>query len=206
MGRIRKYNSRKSWTKQEEELLTSLCEKQSIEYIAKRLGRDKNSVRAKRYRMGLSNLKNATDRLLLTQVAELVGIDKTTVYKNWSKYGLKIRKIGTFKTVSEKELLAFMKAHPERWKASECDYYFFCRHKWFQERLRLEKAGKDITSRYQNLRKWTPEEISRLKMLMKRGFSNREMAAELGRTKRAVEHVAMRMRKQERNKTLSKHV
>ena len=66
MGTIRKYNSRKSWTKEEEELLTSLCEKKSIEYIAKRLGRDKNSVRAKRYRMGLSNLKNATDRLLLT--------------------------------------------------------------------------------------------------------------------------------------------
>ena len=135
-----------------------------------------------------------------------MGIDKTNIYKTWSKYGLKIRKTGTFKTVSEKELLAFMKAHPERWKASKCDYYFFCRHKWFQKRLRLEKAGKDITSRYQNLKRWTPDEISRLKMLMKRGFSNREMAAELGRTKRAVEHVATRIRKQERNNTLSKYV
>ena len=88
-----------------------------------------------------------------------------------------------------------MKNHTELWRATKCDYHFFCRYKWFIQKLENEKAGIDCGTVQNTRRDWTMYEISRFKMLKNRGFTHRQIAEELGRTKRAIDHLSMRMNK-----------
>ena len=193
MGEIRKYGEHRRWTKEEEKRLCQLCEEKTKSGIAKELGRSRQSVNSKRIELGIASFTEQTDKLSMKQIAELVGVDSSTIGKVWTNHGLRFRKVGQYKVISEDRLLSFMQEHPEFWKASKCDYHFFCRHKWFMERLKNEKSGIDNGTHYQNMRFWTGAEISRMKMLKRRGLTHKEIANELGRTKKAVDHMNMRL-------------
>lgn len=197
MGEIRKYGEHRRWTKEEEKRLCQLCEEKTKSGIAKELGRSRQSVNSKRIELGIASFTEQTDKLSMKQIAELVGVDSSTIGKVWTNHGLRFRKVGRYKIISEDRLLSFMQEHPELWKASKCDYHFFCRHKWFMERLENEKSGIDNGTHYQNMRFWTGTEISRMKMLKRRGLTHGEIAKELGRTKRAVDHMNMRLNRLE---------
>ena len=197
MGEIRKYGEHRRWTKEEEKRLCQLCEEKTKSGIAKELGRSRQSVNSKRIELGIASFTDQTDKLSMKQIAELVGVDNSTIGKVWTNHGLRFRKVGQYKVISEDRLLSFMQEHPELWKASKCDYHFFCRHKWFMERLENEKSGIDNGTHYQNMRFWTGTEISRMKMLKRRGLTHGEIAKELGRTKRAVDHMNMRLNRLE---------
>lgn len=193
MGEVRKFSSHKRWTEEEEERLRQLCERKTKSGIAKELGRSKQAVNSKRIELGIPSFTEQTDKLTMTQIANLVGIDNSAIGKTWKKYGLKFRKVGQYKVTSEEKLLVFMQEHPELWRASKCDYYFFSQYKWFRERLENEKAGIDQGTHYQNLRGWTSVEISRMQMFKRRGLSHRQIAEELGRTKKAIDHMSMKL-------------
>lgn len=197
MGEIRKYGEHRRWTKEEEKRLCQLCEEKTKSGIAKELGRSRQSVNSKRIELGIASFTDQTDKLSMKQIAELVGVDNSTIGKVWTNHGLRFRKVGQYKVISEDRLLSFMQEHPEFWKASKCDYHFFCRHKWFMERLENEKSGIDNGTHYQNMRLWTGTEISRMKMLKRRGLTHGEIAKELGRTKSAVDHMNMRLNRLE---------
>ena len=192
MGEVREYTSHRRWTKEEEQLLIELSEVMTKSGIAKKLGRSVSSVNNKRRKMGLLSFSDQTDKLTITQIAELVGVDKKTVSTTWRKYGMRFRTVGYFKVTTEQALVNFMRKHPELWKASKCDYYFFCQHKWFIERLENERSGLDAGNHYLNRRPWTSLEISRMHMLKKRGITHKEIADELGRTEQAIDHMVMR--------------
>lgn len=196
MGDVRRYGRHRSWTKDEEDKLRILCEVKTQSGIAKELGRSIQSVKSKRIDLGIASFTEQTDKLSIKQISDLVGVDSSTIGKVWTKHGLRFRNVGMYKVISEESLLAFMQAHPELWKASKCDYYFFRKNKWFLERLKNEKSGIDRGTHYQNMRFWTCAEISRMKMLKRRGFTHGEIAKELGRTKRAVDHMNMRLNRE----------
>lgn len=196
MGKIRKYSKHRQWTDEEIEKLYDLCERKTKSGIAKELGRSCQSVNSKRIELGIASFTEQTDKLNMRQVAEIVGVDKSTIGKVWTKHGLRFQKVGQYKVVSEEKLLIFMQNHPDLWKASKCDYHFFQRHNWFLERLNMEKAGIDKGTHYQNIRYWNNVEINRMKMLKRRGLTHGEIANELGRTKRAVDHMNMRLNKE----------
>lgn len=193
MGELRKYTPHRRWTKEEENRLIELSEVMTEGQIAKQLGRSPSSVKHKRIALGLASYTEQTDDLTIAQIAELVGVDKQTIGRTWRKYGMRFRTVGYYKVTKEKTLLRFMRNHPELWKASKCDYYFFCQYKWFMERLEAERAGFDDSTHYLNRKQWTSVEISRLKMLKGRGLTHREIAEELGRTKSAVDRMVMRI-------------
>ena len=182
----------KKWTPEEEEKLRVLSEKLTKGEIARRLKRSVGSVSTKRRNMGISCFKEQTDLLTGIAVSELVGAHSTSIYKTWCNNGLEMKKIGGYKVTDEKTLVNFMQERPDLWKASECDYYFFCRYKWFTDRLERERAGLDKGNRYTNTRRWTEKEISRAKMLKRRGLTHREIGAELGRTKQSIDHLSMK--------------
>ena len=198
MGEIRKYGKHRRWTKEEEAILLRDYERKSVGEIARKLKRSENSIHCKRKRMGLYCFRESTDKLNTCQVAEIIGISQSGVEHTWRKKGLEFQKVGKYSVVTEEVLVKFMQEHPELWKASKCDYYFFCRYKWFKERLEREKAGIEKYDHYKDLKRWTDKDISRVKMLMKRGFSNKEIAEEIGRTKYATDHVCRRLRKESR--------
>lgn len=196
MGEVRRYGRHRTWTQEEVEKLRRLCEEKTQSGIAKELGRSSQSVKSKRIELGIASFTDQTDKLSMKQIADLVGVDSSTIGKVWTKHGLRLRNVGMYKVISEESLLAFMQAHPELWKASKCDYHFFCWNQWFMERLKNEKSGIDRGTHYQNMRFWTCAEISRMKMLKRRGFTHGEIAKELGRTKRAVDHMNMRLNRE----------
>lgn len=187
--------SKRKWTEQEEEQFLKLSEKYSQTKIASKLNRSVASVKGKRIRMNIDCFSEQTDKLNITQISEITGIQKGSISKTWRKYGLKLKKEGCFSVISENELIDFMKSHPELWKASDCDYYFFYRFDWFIERLEKEKSGIDEISHYRNRKSWTELDISRFNMLKSRGLTHNQIAAELGRTKNAVDHMSMRLNK-----------
>ena len=190
MGETRKYAKHKRWTKEEEEKLIQYSERMTESGLAKLLKRPITSVRAKRVRMGLPCFADQTDKLNCTIIAELVGLDRTNIHRVWINKGLKMERVGQYKVVGEKELLRFMKEHPELWKASKCDYYFFCQHKWFTDRLQRERAGEEEYDYHKDIKYWTATEISRAKMLKRRGLTHREIGEALGRSKQAIDHMS----------------
>lgn len=187
--------SKRKWTEQEEEQFLKLSEKYSQTKIARKLNRSVASVKGKRIRMNIDCFSEQTDKLNITQISEITGIQKGSISKTWRKYGLKLKKEGCFSVISEDELIDFMKSHTELWKASDCDYYFFYRFDWFIERLEKEKSGIYELSHYRNRKSWTELDISRFNMLKSRGLTHNQIAAELGRTKNAVDHMSMRLNK-----------
>lgn len=191
----RTYKGRRYWTKEEEELLIKLCENQTQSAIAKELNRSVQSIKGKRLSMNIDSFTVQTDLINLTDVARLVGVDPSSVAKTWRKHGLRLVKKGRFRCVSENALANFMKKHTNLWRATKCDYHFFCRYKWFIQKLENEKSGVDCGTVQNTRRDWTMYEISRFKMLKNRGFTHSQIAAELGRTKRAIDHLSMRMNK-----------
>lgn len=187
--------TKRKWTEQEEEQFLKLSEKYSQTKIARKLNRSVASVKGKRIRMNIDCFSEQTDKLNITQISEITGIQKGSISKTWRKYGLKLKKEGCFSVISEDELIDFMKSHTELWKASDCDYYFFYRFDWFIERLEKEKSGIYELSHYRNRKSWTELDISRFNMLKSRGLTHNQIATELGRTKNAVDHMNMRLNK-----------
>ena len=142
-------------------------------------------------RMGLPCFAEQSDKMTGRMIAELVGVHRTSIYDTWMKKGLALERVGQFLVADERELTRFMKLHPELWKATKCDYYFFCQYDWFQEQLKREKAGI-VHEKYKGVKLWTPTEKSRAKMLKKRGLTHREIGEMLGRSKQAIDHASRR--------------
>lgn len=196
MGEVRKYGKHTKWTKEEEELLRKLSETKTCSGIAKILNRSTSSVRSKRWNMNILPVMEQTDKIMGSQIAELVGVEKSSIYKTWVKKGFKMQTIGKNKVASEEMLVKFMKEHPQLWKASKCDYYFFCRYKWFKDRLEREKAGLEQYDRYKDFRRWTDKEISRVRMFKQKGLSHEEIAKKVGRSKQAIDHLSGKLKKE----------
>lgn len=192
MGEVRGYVPHRRWTKEEEEKLIYYSEKMTESGIAKKLKRPINSVRGKRARMGLPRFTEQTEKMTGIVIAELVGVHRTSIYRTWANKGLKLERVGQLKVADEKELVRFMKEHPELWKASKCDYYFFCQYKWFTDRLQRERAGEEEYDYHKDIKYWTTTEISRAKMLKRRGLTHREIGEALGRSKQAIDHMSRR--------------
>ena len=186
MGEKRTY---RFWTEEEEKKLKALSKTMTATQIAKVLGRSANSIDSKRKKMNISGCMTTTDCITANQVGMLVGQFRTSIYRKWSKAGLPLKKMGKkHKVINEKELIKFMKGHYELWRASQCDYDFFCKYDWFLERLKAERNGTDIINTYRNRKEWTPYELSRVKMLWQRGKSINEIAEEVGRSRMAIYH------------------
>ena len=189
MGEIRKYGKHRYWTDKEIKQLRKLSKTKTSSQIAKIMGRTKCSVECKRQRMQISDCINETDKIIAKQVGYLVGQHEKSIYNRWKKTGLPLKPFGSkYYVVSEKELVNFMQEHHELWRASQCDYDFFVRYDWFLERLKAERNGTDTISHYRNRREWTTYEVSRVKMMWKRGIKAQKIADEVNRSRTAIYH------------------
>lgn len=171
------------WTKEEDAMLEALSEKFTQSKVAKMIGRSKNAVGNRRKVLGIEPFTDTTDMYNFTQIAEMLGLHHSTISKVWVKNGFKYKKMGNKNYATEEEILKYMKNHPDCYDARNADYYLFYRHKWF-----LEKLEKDRKKTVKTKVRWTDYEKNRAKILKKRGLSYREIAEELGRTRKAVIH------------------
>lgn len=127
------------WTKEEEEYLYKWYGRMSAAAISKKIGKSYRSVIDKLQKCQIGNFIENTDDLILAEVCRLVGKDKETIKTTWVKYGLKIKKRGKYSTISQEDLIDFMKNNPERWDGTQYEYWFFQKYDWFNQKRILDR-------------------------------------------------------------------
>ena len=191
MGKVRSKTKRKPWSQEDVERLIDLRNRYTKKDIARIMRRSPSSISNKVRELELGGLMDNTDRWTFQQITYAVGVSKGVVHKTWVKHGLKYVKRGYFCLVEESELLRFMKEHPEFWDATKCDYYLFYQYPWFMEKLEQDKKIPYEKKKYY----WTDYQKQQFIIMKKRGFTHREIAEAIGKTKRAVDHHSAKMGK-----------
>lgn len=135
------------WSEEEEEYLLKWYGMMSAGAIAEKLGKSYRNVIHKINHMKIGNFIDNTCDLNLAEVSRLVGKDKETIKRIWTKYGLVIRKKGKYSMIREKDLTCFMKNNPDRWNATKCESWYFERFEWFREK-REQDREKMIQERW----------------------------------------------------------
>lgn len=124
----------------------------SNQELAKRFKRNANSFRYSRYHHNFGTIIDSNyDKLHVCELARVVGKHHSTITKSWiGRHGLKSQKIGErYRFVEFSDLFEFMQEHPNFWKPSECEKWFFENEDWFQQareeenrKIRQERWGK----------------------------------------------------------------
>lgn len=191
MGDIRKKTKRKPWSQEDVERLIELRNKYTKKDIARLMKRSTSSVNGKIQELGLGGLLENTDKWTFQQIKESVGLAVGSINKTWVKRGLKFVKRQNLRLVSEEDLLKFMKENTDLWDATKCDYYLFYQYPWFMKKLEEDKKIPYEKKKYY----WTDYQKQQFIIMKKRGFTHREIAEAIGKTKRAVDHHSAKMGK-----------
>jgi len=134
------------FTKAQKRYIESYHGRLSISEIAINLGAPRSAVERYCY-AHLGAVKDSDGNLTLTEVSRITGASVNSIKETWQKYGLKTKKIGAFRMIREEELFRFMEEHPERWKASKCEEWYFSDKKWFQKK-RKEEFDSNVEKRW----------------------------------------------------------
>lgn len=193
---MEKTKQRRRWTKEEIEKLERLSSKYTKSVIAEKMGRSVASVNQKRVALGIGCLMDLTDKWTFASIAEVVGLSRQTICRTWKKHGIPYFKSGSYYLVDEKDLICFMKEHPNLWDATKCDYSLFFKCDWFLEKLNEDKKIP-IEKR---TCKWTEYQKQQFLILKKRGFSHREIAEKMGKTKSSIDHYSIYCNNKKRGK------
>lgn len=137
------------WSKKDTEFLVNRYGAMTAYEISRRLKKPYRSVIDKINKMKIGNFTDNMDGLHLADVSRLVGRDKETIKCTWVRHGLKIYKKGRFSIIKEKDLAKFMKENPERWDATQCEYWFFNKYDWYRDK-RLKDRDLLCNRRYAN--------------------------------------------------------
>ena len=173
-----------AWSEEEIEQLTDLSDNYTKSGIAKKMKRSASSINGKRQHIELSgSLLDRTDKWNFNQIAYALGLSIGVVNKTFVKYGLKFRRRGYYCLVKEEDLLKFMKTHPELWNAAKADYYLFCQYPWFLEKLEQDKKVPVEHRGYY----WTDYQKQQFDILKRRGYTHKQIAEVIGKTKKAVD-------------------
>lgn len=120
----------KSWTEEDDEYLEEYYGIRSVDSIARKLGRTRKAVIRRANTTGISFEGNAMGMSAI-EVSRLIGVPPSTL-RYWCKNcGLRSKKVGGFRFVTENDLCRWLEIHPERWDATKCDKTFFGRYEWF---------------------------------------------------------------------------
>lgn len=191
MAKKKKSAKRKPWTDDEVERLIFLRTKFTKRDIARLMKRSPASVNGKIQELGLGGLLENTDKWSFEQIREAVGLASGSVNSTWVRRGLKFVRRQNLCLVDEDELLKFMKKNTDLWDATKCDFYLFYQYPWFMEKLEQDKKIPYENKRYY----WTDYQKQQFTLMKRRGFSHQQIADAIGKTKRAVDHYSVRIKR-----------
>lgn len=149
---------RNRWTIEECDFLKENIGTYSMAYIGKALGRTETAVLVKAKRLNLGSYKRNSDKITVADVCKILDIDRKGVYRMIHLGKIKYQR----KRIRNKSFQYFF------------DYEYIIK---FAEQYQK-----------QNFKKWTPYEVSRLKFLVLRGYTYKQIGKELGRSEVAIEH------------------
>ena len=185
-------NHGKIWTSEEDELLLDLLGVYRIAHIAKRLRRKPNAIYRRLKELGYSNLSEETGTLRTHKLAEIVGVDPSTII-HWIKaYGLptvqfhkghKEKNKNRYHYIFPQDFWDWAKEHPNvvhfrKIKRGE----LLPEPEWLDEFVRNEQKA------IRTHREWTLGEDRRLKdMIINQKLTQEEAGKQLGRSRLAVQ-------------------
>ena len=164
------------WTAAEIEYLRKYRDVKTVKQLAKALKRPENAIGHAARRYGIGTIIENSDLLTTAEIVRLTGLTNGTIGTKWRQEGLRTRKIGPYRYVTQDHLAEFMRTHPNRWDWKRCDESYFGRYKWFQE---IKATDGNGFSRRSYL---SDRELSAARFLMETGKTTKEVAEKLGRS------------------------
>lgn len=196
---------RKRWTKEEDEILAEMVGEYAFNYIANVLGRTPCAVETRLKRLGLLNTKEQGGWITARQLAKALGEDQRKVMKWYRKHGLPLRysslryysvgrnrrKMNIYLILPE-EFWKWAKQHKDLLNFAKTDPYHLAPiPDWFWEKQKQDQANTPKRQKQY----WTSEEDQKLwDMFYRQGLSQKEIAAQLGRTRMGVQKRLKRLR------------
>lgn len=173
------------WSKDEELLLEDLWSRNlSTKNIAKRLNRSEGAVKQKAERMFLGERGYGDLRFTIPEIINSMGVKRDTVY-SWLHRGLIATKTRYGKyLVSQKDLLNFLYDNQDKFDASKIEKGFIIPEPdWLTAKRKSDILSNKTKSKGD---KYTPEDLSYMKLLIDKGYSNEVIAKRLNRTPIAI--------------------
>lgn len=169
--------SGKHWTAEEIDYLKENYGMAQMETITRDLGRSYNAICLKAQRLGLGSRDSAGETLSLSEVGRMVGVPYNSISQYWIPKGLKVARFDGHVQIRPKNLVKFMKSHPQLYDARKCDPIYFSQYKWFRDKKAAEIQSNTIV-----MKKWTENDISQLEFGIKKGDSYETIAKRLNRS------------------------
>ena len=191
-------NSHKIWTDLDKDYVQDAWGDKSIKGIAIALGRTQSAIISYAERNNLGGCTQNTKYFLsTTDVADLLSVDRKTILL-WIK-SAKLK--AQFKAMKKRkvyridilDLLDFLKANPDRWKAKEEHLELFPDEDayWIKNKI---KADEQVVFRHERL--WTIKEEELMLKLIAEGNNLIQIAEVLGRSHNSVRHRKSRFYKE----------
>jgi hypothetical protein len=176
----------RKWTDEEIAWIDENRSRKTPAQMAKRLKRSRAAVWSIMSKYGMKSYASDTDMLTLYHIYEITGVAAETIKRKWIPNGLQVRKLGTYQMVSQDDLLAYMRDHPEDWDASRLkNVTIFADAEWFdQYRDPPEKPAYH----------WTAQDVETLKRMYTKGCDLHEISRVTGRTYYAVKRKLCQLR------------
>ncbi|MGM9834801.1 MAG: hypothetical protein ACI31M_03385 [Bacilli bacterium] len=179
---------RRTWTIEEETLLSDLWGTKSIETIAKTMKRTVFSLKVKAVRMGLGPMvKNNYDLITVSDMCDLLNIKRDRITSTWVDLGLKLKKkkltnSRSYYVITWNDLMEFLENNQNEWDSRCVEKNMLgTEPEWLKE-----KRVRDIKENPLWYRKWTEEEIKQAENLFKAGKDYLEIAESINRSEWAV--------------------
>lgn len=179
------------WSEEETKFLEENWGVLSNKELSKKLNKSINAIYSKKKRLRLCNLDEVKVYITVSEVANLLKVDRKTILNTWQKRGLTIHKnkIKKGKTrINFNTLITFLKNNKDLWNSNKLEKFALGKeYKWLKMKRIADK--KKIMPK-----KWTKYEEMTLINLVKKGKSTKEIKKEFSyRTGSSIDHKLTRM-------------
>lgn len=173
----------KRYTKEEDEYIEEKWGQISLQAIAKKLGRSKEAIESRGYKLGLGGSTYIADMLTTGDCAKIVGVDITTI-NNWIKsFGLKAKlkkvNVKSVYRIDMNDFAKFLESHQHLWNGLNVEQYALgIEYDWLI--AKRKKDREKVT--HKNNSAWTLTEERKAIDYFRKGLSCTEISPLLNRT------------------------
>ena len=177
----------KPWTEKEVAYLEKMYYKHGTDYIAKKLHRTITSVRKKAANLGYNAYVN--DMLYISTIAKCFSCDVSVIHKWIDKHGLPSKNIQrgeiTCRLVKVEDFWIWAKTHQDLvpWFKYE-PQSLLPEPSWINDVVK-----EDYKKRNKHRKRISVNEVNMIASLRKQGYTYKQIASQMGRTKESIRHI-----------------
>ena len=194
-------NSKKSWSIEDDMTLEVHWGNLKISTIAKKLGRSERAVEHRASILGLGGMYEGTGHLQIPDIVDILGVNKSTVWKWIQNDGLKARKVALKKNpyyiIKMEDLIEWLRDNQKRWHCGKMEIGSLGLEVEEEEWLINKRKNDSKIKRKREA--YTPSEDKKILQLYLQGLSVKEIAEVVNRSYEGVKHRITKMRNENDN-------